>query len=183
MNIKPIETSYRGYRFRSRLEARWAVFFDTLGVPWEYEAEGYHTPAGPYLPDFVLHLTNRTVFFEVKADDFQPQDDRWALVAREKGWDMIVARGIPGPDDFGTGPTNQQLEVYFAYGGWDNYQAFCVCSSCGAVGIEFSGRSERIPCTHENLDDHLDGSGHPRILAAYRAARSARFEHGQHGPS
>jgi hypothetical protein len=28
--IKAIETSYKGYRFRSRLEARWAVFFDAL---------------------------------------------------------------------------------------------------------------------------------------------------------
>lgn len=26
-NIKAIETEYKGYRFRSRLEARWAVFF------------------------------------------------------------------------------------------------------------------------------------------------------------
>lgn len=25
--IKPIETKYDGYLFRSRLEARWAVFF------------------------------------------------------------------------------------------------------------------------------------------------------------
>lgn len=30
--IKAIETSYAGCRFRSRLEARWAVFFDTLGI-------------------------------------------------------------------------------------------------------------------------------------------------------
>ena len=28
--IKAIETVYNGYRFRSRLEARWAVFFDAL---------------------------------------------------------------------------------------------------------------------------------------------------------
>lgn len=33
--IKPIETKYKGYRFRSRLEARWAVFFDALGISWE----------------------------------------------------------------------------------------------------------------------------------------------------
>lgn len=39
--IKAIETSYKGYRFRSRLEARWAVFFDALGIEWEYEKEGY----------------------------------------------------------------------------------------------------------------------------------------------
>jgi hypothetical protein len=30
-----------GYRFRSRLEARWAVFFDVAGIPWQYEPEGF----------------------------------------------------------------------------------------------------------------------------------------------
>ena len=39
--IKAIETTYKGYRFRSRLEARWAVFFETLGIRWKYENEGY----------------------------------------------------------------------------------------------------------------------------------------------
>ena len=51
--IKPIETQYNGLRFRSRLEARWAVFFDTLGVEYEYEPEGFELPSGArYLPDF-----------------------------------------------------------------------------------------------------------------------------------
>ena len=54
--IKPIETYYNGYRFRSRLEARWAVLFDALGIEYEYEPEGYEFPNGmKYLPDFVLH--------------------------------------------------------------------------------------------------------------------------------
>ncbi len=39
--IRAIETLYRGYRFRSRLEARWAVFFDTAWIPWRYEQEGF----------------------------------------------------------------------------------------------------------------------------------------------
>lgn len=52
--IKPIETSYAGYRFRSRTEARWAVFFDALGMKWEYEKEGFELPSGRYLPDFWL---------------------------------------------------------------------------------------------------------------------------------
>ena len=34
--IKAIETYYKGYRFRSRLEARWAVFFDAACVEYEY---------------------------------------------------------------------------------------------------------------------------------------------------
>lgn len=50
--IKAIETKYKGHRFRSRLEARWAVFFDYLDEPWEYEKEGYELPSGLYLPDF-----------------------------------------------------------------------------------------------------------------------------------
>jgi hypothetical protein len=58
--IKLIETLYRGYRFRSRLEARWAVFFDVAGVAWQYEPEGFdltnvrvprvYDPNGPDLP-------------------------------------------------------------------------------------------------------------------------------------
>lgn len=56
MDIKPIETYYNGYKFRSRLEARWAVLFDALGIEYEYESEGFEFPNGKrYLPDFVLH--------------------------------------------------------------------------------------------------------------------------------
>lgn len=52
-DIKPIATQYKGYRFRSRLEARWAVFFDALGIEWQYEAEFYDLgAAGGYIPDF-----------------------------------------------------------------------------------------------------------------------------------
>jgi hypothetical protein len=52
--IRAIETNYKGYRFRSRTEARWAVFFDALDIRWEYEKEGYELPSGRYLPDFYL---------------------------------------------------------------------------------------------------------------------------------
>jgi hypothetical protein len=31
MTLRPLETLYNGYRFRSRLEARWAVFFEAMG--------------------------------------------------------------------------------------------------------------------------------------------------------
>lgn len=52
MTIPSIETQYAGCRFRSRIEARWAVYLDIVGVKWEYEPEGFKTPAGWYLPDF-----------------------------------------------------------------------------------------------------------------------------------
>ncbi len=53
--MKAIETEYKGYKFRSRLEARWAVFFDIMGIRWEYESEGIVLSNGtPYFPDFYL---------------------------------------------------------------------------------------------------------------------------------
>jgi len=67
VSIKAIETEYNGYRFRSRLEARWAVFFDALGIEYEYEPEGFDLePYGYYLPDF--HLTELDCWVEVKPE-------------------------------------------------------------------------------------------------------------------
>lgn len=52
--IEAIQTEYAGYRFRSRAEARWAVFFRTAHIPFDYEREGFKLPSGAYLPDFWL---------------------------------------------------------------------------------------------------------------------------------
>ena len=53
--INAIETVYNGYRFRSRLEARWAVFFDAMGIEYQYEPQGFSLKDGTrYLPDFYL---------------------------------------------------------------------------------------------------------------------------------
>lgn len=56
--IEAIETDYKGYRFRSRLEARWAVFFDGIRWPWSYEAKVFSWIDGEesiqYLPDFAI---------------------------------------------------------------------------------------------------------------------------------
>ena len=63
--IQAIETIYRGYRFRRRLEARWAVYFDLMNIPWEYEFEGYRLSTGEnYLPDF--YLPEVSVAVEIK---------------------------------------------------------------------------------------------------------------------
>lgn len=55
VGLKPIQTRYSGHFFRSRCEARWAVFFDHLNLRWEYEVEGFELPDGTrYLPDFKI---------------------------------------------------------------------------------------------------------------------------------
>lgn len=73
--MKAIETRYKGYRFRSRLEARWAVFFDEMQLDWEHEPEGFDFGYGIfYLPDFLVRLNlNRYFFVEIKRKNaFQP---------------------------------------------------------------------------------------------------------------
>jgi hypothetical protein len=65
VTIKAIETFYAGCRFRSRLEARWAVLLDTLGIRWVYEHQGYATEHGAYLP--VFWLPDLNTILEIKA--------------------------------------------------------------------------------------------------------------------
>lgn len=107
--IKAIETEYAGCRFRSRLEARWAVFFDALGVEWEHEPEGFETDAGRYLPDFRIWIQHPPVskvmitvgkndhswplWFEVKPPDFTHDIRHQAFV--ESGEWLVVAAGMP----------------------------------------------------------------------------------------
>ena len=52
MPVTALQTNYKGYAFRSRLEARMAVILDELGWTWSYEPEGFSTAHGNYLPDF-----------------------------------------------------------------------------------------------------------------------------------
>ncbi len=119
--IKPIQTLYRGYRFRSRLEARWAVFFDAAGVPWRYEEEGFDlnavvlpesalpettqdigpdTPPIRYLPDFFL--PEQKAWVEIKPDKPTIWEvrlmKRLVMGTRKDGyifWDLRPPREIP----------------------------------------------------------------------------------------
>jgi hypothetical protein len=56
-----IPTEYRNVMFRSRLEARWARFFDALTWPWQYEP----IDLDGYIPDFILQF-ERPLLVEVK---------------------------------------------------------------------------------------------------------------------
>lgn len=56
-----IPTTYKGIEYRSRLEAKWAYFFDMLGWPYQYEP--YELDG--YIPDFALTFGN-PILVEVK---------------------------------------------------------------------------------------------------------------------
>src|SRR5690625_2304014 len=180
-SIKPIETRYKGYRFRSRLEARWAVFFDALGIEWQYEPEGYVLEDGTwYLPDFWLPQIGKYV--EVKGGNpTGGEQDKCGMLARATGKDVWLTFGdIPYP-----GPDNASGYIFPSDGGWDCYYWFTSCHMCGQFDITFGGRGARVKCGCDHSGhgngDKCYNSDDPRIMEAYAIARSARFEHGEVG--
>lgn len=64
--IQAINTFYNGFYFRSRLEARWAVYFDLIQEQYEYEPQGLiFQDKYKYLPDF--YLPKRKLLCEIKS--------------------------------------------------------------------------------------------------------------------
>ena len=61
-SIAAIPTAYGGREYRSRLEARWAAFFDLLG--WRHEHEPFDL--GQWSPDFLLVGDDARALVEVK---------------------------------------------------------------------------------------------------------------------
>jgi hypothetical protein len=51
-------------RYRSRVEARWAIFLHELGVRAQYEPEGFDFDGTRYLPDF--YIIEWDIYIEVK---------------------------------------------------------------------------------------------------------------------
>jgi hypothetical protein len=103
--IQAIETTYQGYRFRSRLEARWAVFFDALGMEWQYEKEGYNLgQEGYYLPDFWLPYESGEPGWGhwVEIKPLAPTDSecrKLAALAKLSGHRTYCCAGDPGNCD------------------------------------------------------------------------------------
>lgn len=97
--ISVIPTVYNGIQFRSRLEARWAVFFDAVGLEWEYEPEGYTDGEISYLPDF--WLPGIDMFFEVKPDyissdaELQIEIKKAKMLVFGSGRELIMSSGPP----------------------------------------------------------------------------------------
>lgn len=196
--MKAIETEYKGYRFRSRLEARWAVSFDALGIKYEYEPEGIVLSDGTgYLPDF--YLPGFHCFFEVKRDGIQltPEGDEAVRKIRNgaysSDWAGIIAFGDPEndnlyifcqeTDDGGGGGsfkgsvtigTHPETGEPYLFAG-DTWREMNFYDSFGAD-------MKLIPMvTREYGAYSYDDFVSSRVLRARRAARQAQFEHGRCG--
>lgn len=187
--IKAIETTYRGYRFRSRLEARWAVFFDALGLKWEYEPEGFDLgEAGWYLPDFRIFADGTVprgplrneVWFDVKPSNCSSKDtlklEAFALLAKTC---VVCLNGEPDFD-----------RTFLAFLGGATLGPGDVDTPCFMLDTVVIAHPdinkwlwyEFHPLVHGTWDpDFKLPPLPPQVIAARDAARSARFGKGGRG--
>ena len=90
---KVIQTFYNGYHFRSRTEARWAVFFDAIGFGYQYEPEGFVFYVGnekvTYLPDFFIN--DFDLYIEIKHENFEKETAYTELMLKLLNFDKPVA--------------------------------------------------------------------------------------------
>lgn len=194
MKVQNLETTYRGQKFRSRLEARFAIFFDALNCEWQYEPEGFQLPSGNYLPDFYLPKVEGGTWIEVKPygkNTFfgfvglgpKKHDKRLEEFSDFAGSNknlFFIAHGIPS-------------ENYFHHCSYDSegmleapYDPFrwCFCGCGKTLGIQFDGRGDRVECSNRYCAKSRHGDkgyshDHEKIVEAARIARTVRFENGK----
>lgn len=191
--IKPIETFYHGHRFRSRLEARWAVFFDACGAEWEYEPEGFDVGDGVlYLPDFRLYnVAGRggpTLWVEVKGRMTAADARKIKLFVGEDENGrpinpLLILGQIPNAS------TKQDLDYEIADRGYNDQDGFEIYQFnfetidgdhfVAHPGINKHGHFELFGDDVNYLNDRDDYTS----LLAYQRARIARFEHGETPPT
>lgn len=152
--MKAISTRYKGCWFRSRIEARWAVFLDAIDLEWEYEPEGFKLENGIwYLPDF--YLPEKQLWLEIKGEHPTKADlDKVFFFEVElersgKGQIYILCGDIPYP----------YPKAGYAIIGFDAYPGEAVgdswwtqCPVCSRVGIVMAGREFCRKCWHEAGD-------------------------------
>lgn len=187
---KAIETRYKGYRFRSRLEARWAVFMDSLGIRWEYEREGFDLGGVGYLPDF--WLPELRMWVEVKAEKPSFNGEEWKkadLLVDYQGWPVCIFFGVPELDHGGIGIRDDSSDSGGGRG-YDDPICWVRCRSCGqftvtlgddrhdVVDKDWGIWRESACCNHEQNWEYFN----ILLKEAVESARGARFEFGESGP-
>lgn len=225
MTIQAIETQYKGCRFRSRLEARWAIWLDALGIDWSYEPQGFTLDAMRYLPDFFLRSVDqdwdggnpkgRGYWLEIKPTALDEREEEMLrLLALNSGHVAYAFAGEPWPGEFAVysarrrhwqgqedrvtlrvhlprdcwlchGVGVRQAMTYFAKtwrGREFHYVGDGPCPTCDGTGDAppddlLAHVGQHLFGFQANLLDPIPDP--ERLAEAFRAARSARFEHGE----
>ena len=184
--LRAITTRYKGYAFRSRLEARWAVFFDYLKIRWEYEPEGFELGNGlRYLPDF--WLPDWQMWVEVKPD--APDDvtlEKARRMVAQSDYPIFITNGMPIQ-----GGTWVLRSIYHAegpieffgevdWGAGDDYFAWAFTDRV-APWLRLSYPESVVGVSTVPYNKKDAGWWTPPAQDALDAARAARFEFGAKG--
>ena len=150
--MKPIETNYNGYAFRSRLEARWAMFFDLVGIRYQYESEAFSIGGINYLPDFFLPEKN--LFIEIKPNDPPPEEfAKVQAFAWHKPILLLIGEPYATFDEYGHGVRLEYVVKSYIerpvllpgehevseHPDWGSPLIFVQCRGCENVGLESRG--------------------------------------------
>lgn len=157
-----IQPWYQGRHFRSRTEARWAVFFDAMGLQWQYELEGYFVNGRGYLPDFWLPQFD--CFAEVKSGKFTSGE--WALCCALPH-SCLILDGQPALRAWAIAGCDDLTPTYDAYLGGQQYGRVLFWDSLCKQRLWFL------------FGEEYDSYDHGREPFAVETALSARFEHGE----
>lgn len=177
---------YGGCQFESVEQARWAVVFDNLGLEWSYHPTTYLMDEGiMYVPDFFLPEVKTS--FALREESYE----KGLFISEiESGWpenDTMFSRNTEIPlwlvgvfPDGTAGNASFDFIDNNAYwisskGGADGRYLFCICTYCNQVGVEFEGRSDRIPCGCDKPGDKGYNATDPRIMASFRNAQRMTF--------
>ena len=185
--IKPIETYYNGYRFRSRLEARWAVYFDAIHANWEYEPEGFDLGNGIYyLPDFRIYAGKNAggrtpEIFYVEVKGVPTIEDGIKCNEFSKHHPLLIVGNIPRmhgdyvPSIYGLFNIDDDgyevgcIRDSFNYIDGDSYPCLLCASMNGEIGLYGP----------DWYSDQPNPANDELTFNAYNKARQARFEHGE----
>lgn len=160
--MKALQTEYRGIKYRSRTEARWAVFLDELRVPYSYEPEGFDLGGDWYLPDFWLPTPG--VWLEVKGTEPTDRERRVAvMLAKASRCPVLIAVGAPPvTGDF-------TIRAVDGSGSWIN------AAFTGSMSDLFiSSECQNLRMTIRGSIGNLSGTPEP-ITGPARVAMSCRF--------
>lgn len=170
--MKSIPTTHNGIKFRSRTEARWAVFLEVLKIKFDYEPDGFDLDGLFYLPDF--WLPKQEIWLEIKpvAPNATEQEKAFRLANHTKK-NVLIQAGSPSVPDLNY-DQNQIATCHFPGHQQDFPCYWTRCDSCGAMDMAFDGRTERLKCACPDRGPRYNFEA-PELIMAYGRAASHEF--------
>jgi hypothetical protein len=192
------KTFYKNYYFRSKLEAKWAVFFDLLKIPYTYEPEPFLCKnKEQYTPDFFLPYAilrdgcdwvekedakmfgegtliprKPGVYLEIKPSNYVTDrlyEERITTAIQPNPLILLCGDPVESCLQIGFSSVNHNVQLS---PWWDNNMVFMYCDSCNTYKFEFDeGNYYNCPKCQNDISCHFN-----EIEQQAVSARNFRFQ-------